>query len=208
MWNSARFLHATHLTTLLTTMQRLNQFLLFSMLCCIFFWQPNARAGNIDVTVAHIETSDEGYRLVASFSFDLSHELENMITRGIPLYFVTEVAISRPRWYWLDEKAVNISQSVRISYNVLTRQYRASINGSFAQNFQDLDEALSLIRRPSRWVVAEKSALTAGATYNVAIQTRLDTSQLPKPFQFNALNNSEWRLSSDWKRFTFKADEK
>jgi hypothetical protein len=27
---------------------------------------------------------------------------------------------------------------------------------------------------------------------------RLDTSQLPKPFQVNALANREWNLSSDW----------
>ena len=50
--------------------------------------------------------------------------------------------------------------------------------------------------------------LSYGATYHVAIRSRLDTDQLPKPLQFNALNNSDWRLSSDWKRMTFKADEK
>lgn len=63
--------------------------------------------------------------------------------------------------------------------------------------------------RPRRWIVAEKGELTNGATYNVAVRLQLDIRQVPKqPFLINALNNSDWRLSSDWKRFTFKADEK
>jgi hypothetical protein len=133
--------------------------------------------------------------------------LEDAITHGIPLYFTTEVELTRPRWYWFDEKTINASQTIRLSYNVLTRQYRVAIGGSLQQNFSSLDDALSLIRRPSRWVVAEKGRLKAGEHYHVAVRNRLDVTQLPKPFQINALNNSDWRLSSDWKRFTYKADK-
>lgn len=189
-------------------MQRFIHFLLLSLFSFLLAWQPAALAGNIDITNARIESSDDGYRLAANFSFELSHELEKILTNGIPLYFVTEVEITRPRWYWLDEKTITREQSVRISYNIITRQYRASVNGSFAQNYKDLDDALSLVRNPSRWLVAEKSSLNYGATYNVAVRAELDTDQLPKPFQFNALNNSDWRLSSEWKRLIFKADEK
>jgi hypothetical protein len=32
---------------------------------------------------------------------------------------------------------------------------------------------------------------------------RLDLSQLPKPFQINAVNTREWNLSSEWKRFNY-----
>ena len=189
-------------------MRSLHRLLLLTLFTCLTCWQPVACAGNIDIGYARIESADDGYRLAASFSFELSKELENVITSGIPLYFVTEVEITRPRWYWFDEKSVISEQSVRISYNVLTRQYRASINGSFTQNYKDLDDALSLVRRPSRWLITDKSVLSYGATYNVGIRVRLDTNQLPKPLQFNSLNNSDWRLSSDWKRMTFKADEK
>ena len=189
-------------------MRCFKQYLFLALFACLLCWQPAADAGNIDISYARIEAAEDGYRLSASFSFELSHDLENVITSGIPLYFVTEVEITRPRWYWFDEKTIASEQSVRVSYNVLTRQYRASINGSFAQNYKDLDDALSLVRRPSRWLVADRSVLSSGASYNVAIRARLDTNQLPKPLQFNALNNSDWRLSSDWKRMTFKADEK
>lgn len=171
------------------------------------FAQPSALAADgVDIVQAHLENSDEGYKLSANFSFDLNAGLEDVIVRGVPLYFTTEIELKRPRWYWFDEKTVDAAQTVRISYNVLTRQYHASISGRLQQSFNTLDDALSLVRRPSRWIVAEHGALKPGATYNIAVRMRLDLAQLPKPFQVHALNNSDWRLSSDWKYFNFKAE--
>jgi len=167
----------------------------------------SAYAGDgAELTKARIETSDEGYRLSAAFSFDLNRGLEDAINRGVPLYFTTEVELTRPRWYWFDEKAINTSQTIRISYNVLTRRYHAAITGSLQQSFNSLDDALSLVRRPSGWVIAEKGELHVGEVYKVAVRMGLDLAQLPKPFQVNALNNSDWHLSSDWKTFNYQAE--
>lgn len=168
---------------------------------------PAAQAAEaIEVVQAHLESSDEGYKLSATFSFDLNRGLEDALNRGVPLYFTTEVEITRPRWYWFDEKAIRTAQTVRISYNVLTRQYYAGDTGQLQQPFPSLDDALTLVRRPNRWVVADKAALKSGETYHVALRMGLDLAQLPKPFQVNALNNSDWRLTSEWKYFTFKAE--
>ncbi|MCU6434179.1 DUF4390 domain-containing protein [Undibacterium sp. Jales W-56] len=172
------------------------------------FALPLASAAEAEVTSARLESTEEGYRIVTSFAFELGHGLEDAITRGIPMVFTTEVELSRPRWYWFDEKTIRSSQTVKIAYNLWTRQYTAAINGSLQQNFNSLDDALALVLRPRRWLVAEHGVLTNGAVYNVAVRLRLDLNQLPKPFLINALNNSDWRLSSDWKRFTFKAEEK
>lgn len=167
----------------------------------------NARAAEgIELTQARLESTDDGYKLAATFAFELNRGLEEAITHGVPLYFTTDVMLTRPRWYWFDEKAVNTSQTTRISYNVLTRQYNAAVLGSLQQNFSSLQEALALVHRPNRWVVAERGALSSGATYKVSIRMRLDVAQLSKPFQVNALNNSDWRLSTEWKTFSFKAD--
>lgn len=176
------------------------------MLCML---AKNVRAADgVEILQARLESSDEGYRLSASFSFELNRGLEEAITHGIPLFFTTEVELIRPRWYWLDEKTISTSRTVRISYNVLTRQYHAAISGSLQQNFNTLEDALSLIRRPQRWVVAEKGSLKFGQTYNVQLRTGLDVTQLSKPFQINALNNRDWHLSSDWKTFTYTVDDK
>lgn len=165
-------------------------------------------ATDVDVTTAKLESAEEGYRIVVAFSFELSHGLEDAITRGVPMYFTTEVELTRPRWYWFDEKTIRSAQTVRIAYNLWTRQYTAAINDGLQQNFSKLEDAMALVLRPRRWLVADKGALSAGSIYNVAVRLKLDINQLPKPFLITSLNNSDWRLSSDWKRFTFKADDK
>lgn len=169
-------------------------------------YSPAGSAEGIEITQAHIESSEDGYKLSGTFAFELNRGLEEVITHGVPLHFTTEVRLTRPRWYWFDETAINVSRTIRIDYNVLTRQYRAGPVGSLQQNFNSLDDALSLLRRPSRWVIAEKGALKTGEVYTVALRMGLDLAHLPKPFQVNALNNSDWRFASDWKRFGFKAE--
>lgn len=166
-----------------------------------------AHGAEIELREAHLESTEEGPRLSASFAFELMPALEDAIMRGIPLYFTTEVEISRPRWYWFDEKAVATSQTVRISYNLLTRQFRTVTLGSLQQNFTTLAEALAVIRNPGRWLIAPKGTLKPGQTYKVELHMELDVAQLPKPFQVHALNSSDWRLSSGWETFAFKVDK-
>lgn len=185
----------------------LTRVLLASLLAALTLVHAPARAADgIEIMHAHLETGEDGYRLSASFAFDLTRGLEEAVTHGIPLHFTTEVELTRPRWYWFDEHAITASRTVRLSYNVLTRQYHVAILGSVQQSFATLDDALSLVRRPSRWVVAEKGALKSGATYNVALHMRLNLEYLPKPFQVNSLNNSDWRLATDWKHFNFRPE--
>ena len=188
--------------------RRLSAALLCWLAACALLAPAQATAAdNIEITQAHLEATDEGTKLSATFALDLNRGLEDAITRGLTLSFTTDVEITRPRWYWFDQKAIVTSQTIKISYNFWTRHYQATISGSLQQNFNNLDDALSLVRRPRRWIVADKGALKTGETYNVAVRTALDVTQLSKPFQVNALNNSDWRLSSDWKRFTYKAEK-
>ncbi len=167
---------------------------------------PGLHAAPIEITHQKIEASEEGYRLAASFAFDLNRGLEDALANGISLYFTTELTLTRPRWYWLDEQAVVARQTVRLSYNALTRQYFAGLVGSVQQSFNTLDDALFLLRRPSRWLVAGKGVLKSGEQYHGALRMSLNLEYMPKPFQVNALNNSDWRLSSDKKSFTYKAE--
>ncbi|WDZ96294.1 DUF4390 domain-containing protein [Herbaspirillum sp. WKF16] len=163
-------------------------------------------AAEITISQASIEASDEGYRLALAYSFELNRGLEDALSRGVPLYFTTEVQMTRRRWYWFDESSVSAARTVRISYNVLTRQYHTAISGQLQQSFSNLEDAMALIRRPPRWIIADNGTLKAGDVYTVGVRMRLDVAQLPKPFQVNALNNSDWRLSSDWIEFNYKPE--
>ncbi len=178
--------------------------LLAGVLCAL-----PARAGDgIEFVDAALQSTEEGYILSSNFSLDLTHPLEDALMRGIPLYFKLQLEVSRPRWYWFDDVAIKTSRSFRLSYNVLTRQYRASIDGSLHRNFSRLDEMLSLLRHTGRWLVAEPGALKPDTAYSVGVQLSLDVSQLPKPIQVSAMGSGEWRMSSDWVRFAHKTEAK
>ena len=163
-------------------------------------------AEGVDITSAHIELTEDGYRLRAEYAFDLNSGIEEAIQHGVPLFFTAEVELTRPRWYWYDDKAVTARQTIGISYDVFTRQYHVSVQGSMGQKFQTLDDAMVLIRRPSRWVIAPRGALKKGETYNVTLRMFMDRDRMARPMQVNALNNSQWRLSSKNKNFPYTAE--
>lgn len=161
------------------------------------------RAEGILVRDAALVAADEGYYLEADFEISLNTTLEDALNKGVPLYFLLEFEIIRPRWYWLDDKVVNTQQQYRLAYNALTRQYRLGI-GAFFQNFNELGEALGFLSRVRRRQVLDIGMLSRGSVYAAAVRMRLDVSQLPKPFQLNALASRDWNLSSDWHRWSVK----
>jgi hypothetical protein len=184
-------------------------FISFLLALLVLLSPPTALAGEgMDLIDANIEASEEGYRLASSFSVELSRTLEEALMRGVPLYFTLQVQVSRPRWYWFDEVAIKSTRTFRLSYNLLTERYRVSIDGNLHRNFSRLDDMLALLRRPGRWVIADSNALTRDAVYTVSVQFGLDISQLPKPIQVSAMSNNDWRLSSGWSNFNYKAEGK
>jgi hypothetical protein len=160
-----------------------------------------AWAEGIDVRSVSIEPGDDGWTLDAAFDVQFNPRLEEAVNRGVTLYFVVEFELSRPRWYWFDEKPVVASQTYKISYSPLLRQYRLTI-GNIYQNFTRFDEVTRVLSRLRAWPVADKGALKKDQVYQAAVRMRLDTAQLPKPFQLNAIASREWTLASDWHRWT------
>jgi len=159
-------------------------------------------AAEIEIANPQITASEDGFVISADFSFELNERLEEAVTKGVVLYFVTEFEMTRPRWYWLDERVVSRNQTHRLSFHALTRQYRLS-KGGLHQSFDTLSEALRVLSRLRNWVVidgrAEKPVVQAGDTYMAALRMRLDINQLPRPFQISALGNKDWSLASEWK---------
>ena len=156
------------------------------------------------VKSAQLRLLGGGYYLDANFEAGLTPTLEDALNKGLPLHFVIEFDLIYPRWYtaYLWNKSVaEWEQHSRLSYNALTRQYRLSF-GSLHQNFDALNDALALLGRVRPRFVVDADVLDEGKVYEAAIRMRLDTSQLPKPFQINALASRDWNLSSEWFRWT------
>ena len=160
-----------------------------------------ARGEGIEVKRAALVAAEDGYFLEAEFDIALTPILEDALNKGIPLYFSLEFVLTRPRWYWFNEKVFDARQLYRVSYNALTRQYRVGV-GTLYQNFASLPEALAYLSRVRLRDIAEPGALGKGASYVAEVRMRLDVSQLPRPFQVSAVGSRDWSVSSDWYRWT------
>jgi hypothetical protein len=154
-------------------------------------------AEGIDVKSAALVQDEDGWHVDAQFDVQFSPRLEEAVNRGVPLYFVVEFELSRPRWYWFDEKPIQLTQTYRITYTPLLRQYRLSM-GSAYQNFTRFDEVTRVLSRIRDWHVADKGAIKLDGPYQASVRMRLDTAQLPKPFQLNAIASKDWAPASEW----------
>ena len=158
---------------------------------------PAAQGEGIEVGRAALVAGEEGYFLQADFEVALNPTLADALNKGVPLYFLLEFEVIRPRWYWFNEKILKTQQQYRLSYNALTRQYRLGV-GSLFHNFGALPEALDFLSRVRRRQALEPGMLEKGNTYIAGVRMRLDVSQLPKPFQLNALASRDWNFGSEW----------
>ena len=158
-----------------------------------------AQAAGIDVRKAALSVSEEGYLLEAEFDIQLTPLLDDVLHKGVPLYFTLEFEVMRPRWYWTNEKIVELRHPQRLSFNTLTRQYRVGA-GALYQNFPTPAEALGFMSRVRRREELEAGVLRKGVNHPAALRLRLDAAQLPKLFQIN--NSRDWNIGSDWFRWT------
>jgi Domain of unknown function (DUF4390) len=181
--------------------ERCSWVLLAAALWIAFMPAAVKAAEGIEVKSAALVPADDGYYLDATFEIMLPHALEDALNKGVPLHFLVEFELIRPRWYWLNEKVANLQQRYRFSYNALTRQYRVGV-GTLYQNFASLAEALEFMNRVRLRDIAEPGALRKDSIYTAGLRMRLDTSQLPRPFQISALGSRDWNISSDWYRWT------
>jgi hypothetical protein len=159
-----------------------------------------AVADEIEVRAADLAATDEGIVFNGDFELELTARLEDALAKGVPLYFLVEFECYRPRWYWFDERIGSATLTLRLSFHALTRTYRLS-TGALHRSYPTLDDAINALTRIREWLVLPRGALKPDTTYHAYVRMRLDTAQLPKPFQVSALANREWTLASSWKRW-------
>jgi len=167
---------------------------------------PAPSANPLEVTELRLGRSEGALLLQSSLRLDLSTIVEDALQKGMPLYFLAEVEITRDRWYWIDKKINNVSRHYRLAYQPLTRLWRLNVSrepigsvgiaSSLSQSFETLPEALAAIRRTVNWKVADLSDIEADSKYTLIFKFRLDVSQLARPFQMTAGSNAEWNLAT------------
>ena len=177
-------------------------------LALIMLWSMSfqVQADGIVVRKAEIRLGEEGYQFAANFEIKLTPVVEQALSHGITLNFVSEFVLTRSRWYWFDEEKSKTEETTKLSYSALTQQYRIK-RGTLFQNFSNLEDALhalgnqysnsipvELLNKSSGYIT---SLITFHPKYTAYARMKLDVSQLPKPLQVNAITSDEWKLDSD-----------
>lgn len=172
---------------------------------CLFagFVTP-AHAEGASVKSAELVAVDDWYALRTEFDVTLTKALEEALNTGISLNFLVEFELTRPRWYWLDESVAGVRQNVRIGFHPLSGQYQFA-DDSGNRTFTSLAQVKQALAHLPDWRVFEPALLKPGSAYRGAVRIRLDTKQLPRPLQVQAIGSSDWALASDWYRFNVNA---
>lgn len=166
-------------------------------LLCGWVFVPAAHAtGGIQIHSAELRQVDDKYCLYAQMDVTLTSLLEDAVNRGVSLYFVTDFDFSRPRWYWFPEQMAHITRVTRLSYNTLLRQYVVSGVDVRTRSVDSLGDALAILGRIDGWPVIARDRLSKIQDYRATLSMRLDTSELPKPLQINAIATGRWDLES------------
>jgi hypothetical protein len=174
----------------------------------VLAWFPGPAAADThstSVTQMRLEEADDGVYLTAQVQFELPPLVEEVLDKGIAVYFVAEAELYRERWYWTDLKVAQASRYMRLAYQPLSRRWRLNVspvpitNAGFGvslnQNFETLADALDGVRRVGRMRLGDVSEIGDEPTHPVMFRFRLDTSQLPRPFQIGAFGQSDWNIS-------------
>jgi hypothetical protein len=139
------------------------------------------------------------------WNFQLPAPLEDALYKGVALYFVAEVEVTRERWYFYDKKLLSAQRHMRLSFLPLTRRWRvnvasqpfssAGLGMSLGQSYDTLDDALQPIRRIAQWNIGNAFDLEPDTKQNISISYKLDLTQLPRPMQIGAAGQSDWNIA-------------
>ena len=172
--------------------------------CCLAVAGSALAAEKSVVRQAAIRATQQGYALDADIDIALNRTLEDALSKGINLYFLVELEVSRPRNWWFDEAIAEPVRKLRIYYHLLLRRYVVE-TGYTTRTVASLNEALAMLGQVEGWEVMERGALKAGQRYDARLRLRLDTTQLPKPLSIGAVSGDKWELATPWYNWSFDA---
>ena len=172
-----------------------------NLLFAVLLWVPLALAQEASL---RLEPTADGraWLLSADLEPPRTPKLEDAVMKGVPLHFVLEVEVLRPRWYWLDQRIAQVSGRQRLTYHSLAREFRVTREDGFSKPHESFEAALAGLAQVRNWRIELGESLAPGE-YLVQARIRLDASQLPRALQVDALTNRDWNPQVEWTRASF-----
>jgi hypothetical protein len=149
------------------------------------------RAQGVELVAFQVQKQEGTLTLDFGVKLALPKVVEDALRRGVPIYFVAEAQLIKPRWYWRDERLARVSRAWRIAWQPLTGTWRVGLGG-LNQSHPNLEEALAAISRVVRWRLAELAQVDGEKGLVLEFNYRLDTSQLPGPMQIGLGAQAPW----------------
>jgi len=158
--------------------------------------QPIGDHGQIAVSSAQLRDSAGGWLLSADAEIELSREIRQGLDNGVPLQFIVDFRIKKPRTWWLDKVLVETEHRFSLIYYELTRHYRLqSVNTQQSRNYRSLLAALDDLGSIQGMTIERPTNFNDSGDLFGHISVRLDGKALPLPLQ--PLLSSTWRLASE-----------
>ena len=154
-----------------------------------------AQGGEPELTNFDLVHNEDGLFLSYGVDMELSHSVEDALSKAVPLFFVAEAELFRNRFYWRDQRVGYVVRRWRIVFQPLTSTYRVTFDGGLSQNYASRAEAFAAISRAVHWKVADNAQIEEGSRHYVEFSFRLDTTQLPRPMQIGIGGQADWSLA-------------
>ena len=165
-----------------------------------------AQSTTVGINDFRLYRQDERLALSANVALSLPSSVESTLQKGVPLYFLMEMELTKDRWYWFDKPIVSSVRHIRLLYQPITRQWRINISAqnarpsdtgmTISQTFDRFEDALNAVGRVRAWPVIPMADLDPEGRYVVKFKFPLDTAALPKPLQMGLIGQSDWDVSA------------
>lgn len=163
-----------------------------------------AQTNQVTASELKIIKEDDNLVMNTPIHFNLPTAVEEALRKGVAIYFVAHVDVSKDRWYWTDKEVLSVNRYYKLVYQPLTRRWRLNISAgktnfnepaiSLPQWFDQLEDALAAINRAGHWKLMSLSELENGQHYKITFSFGLDTASLPKPLQIGLIGQADWAL--------------
>ncbi len=176
----------------------------FSLWMALFFPSSIVAADNsLIIKTAEINSQFEAYFLNADFDLSFNDDLDEAIRKGIPINFVIEFELKKPRKYWFDEEVAKKTKEILLSYHALSKQFILAESENRLIAFDNLTQAKNELKRIKNWRIFDKSQIDDTEKYSAYLVVKLDQTKLPKQLQADITSNQEWQLASKQFQWTF-----
>ena len=151
----------------------------FSFWMILFFSSTTIASDNsLIIKTAEINSQFEAYFLNADFDLSFNDDLDEAIKKGIPINFIIEFELKKPRKYWFDEEVTKKTKEILLTYHALSKQFTLTESENRLIAFDNLTQAKNELKKIKNWRIFDKSQIDDTEKYSAYLQVKLDDSSL------------------------------